>query len=183
MIPVDGGADARRCCDDRPRAGSLLSGAALLVAVVLAAATPPSGDYLYVPNGAHPVAEKVDGRRRRPTGRDGGGIYYVDVTVQTRHVARAARPVHRAPTARRSSRRTPSPHPARRSTERHRGGPGRDGPVGARSPRPSRCGPQASASRRRRAGVLVEAVAIDVPAARHARVRRRDRRGGGAARC
>jgi PDZ domain-containing protein len=58
-----------------------LSGAALLVAVVVAAAIFPSGDYLYVPNGAHPVAGKVEveGTTDRS---DGGGIYYVDVTVE-----------------------------------------------------------------------------------------------------
>lgn len=59
----------------------LLSGAALLAAVVFAAATLSSDDYLYVPNGAHPVTEKVvvEGRKNRP---DEGAIYYVDVTVK-----------------------------------------------------------------------------------------------------
>ena len=58
-----------------------LSGAALLVAVVFAAATIPSRDYLYVPNGAHPVAAKVTVEGER-AGRPNGGIYYVDVTVR-----------------------------------------------------------------------------------------------------
>jgi Lon-like protease len=59
----------------------LFSGAALLAAVVFAAATFSSEDYLYVPNGAHPVAQKVvvEGRKDRA---DDGGIYYVDVTVK-----------------------------------------------------------------------------------------------------
>jgi PDZ domain-containing protein len=58
-----------------------LSGAALLAAVVFAAATFSSDDYLYVPNGAHPVAGKVvvEGRKDRA---DDGAIYYVDVTVK-----------------------------------------------------------------------------------------------------
>jgi PDZ domain-containing protein len=59
----------------------LLSGAALLAAVVFASATLTSGDYLYVPNGAHPVADKVEvqGKTSRT---DEGAIYYVDVTVK-----------------------------------------------------------------------------------------------------
>jgi Lon-like protease len=58
-----------------------LSGAALLAAVVLLLATLPSNDYLFVPNGAHPIAGKVDVQGK--DGPDGpGGIYYVDVTVR-----------------------------------------------------------------------------------------------------
>lgn len=58
-----------------------LSGAVLLAAVVFAAATFPSGDYIFVPSGAHPVAGKVEvegGDDPDPL----GGIYYVDVRVK-----------------------------------------------------------------------------------------------------
>ena len=58
-----------------------LSGAALLAVVVLLAATVPADDYLYVPNGAHPVATKVDVQGKKDPGGP-GGIYYVDVTVR-----------------------------------------------------------------------------------------------------
>jgi PDZ domain-containing protein len=58
-----------------------LSGGALLVAVVVAAATIPSRDYLYVPGGAHPVAAKVTVEGEK-AGSPNGGIYYVDVTVR-----------------------------------------------------------------------------------------------------
>ena len=58
-----------------------LSGAALLVVVVLLAATLPAGDYLYVPNGAHPVAGNVSVQGKHDRGGP-GGIYYVDVTVR-----------------------------------------------------------------------------------------------------
>ncbi len=58
-----------------------LSGAALLAAVVFLLATLPSNDYLFVPNGAHPIAGKVAVQGKdRPDGP--GGIYYVDVTVR-----------------------------------------------------------------------------------------------------
>jgi Lon-like protease len=58
-----------------------LSGAALLAAVVLAAWALPSDDYLFVPNGAHPIAGKVEVEgAKQPDAA--GGIYYVDVTVQ-----------------------------------------------------------------------------------------------------
>lgn len=58
-----------------------LSGAALLAAVLFLLATLPSGDYLFVPNGAHPVAAKVEVEGK--VADDGsGGIYYVDVTVR-----------------------------------------------------------------------------------------------------
>lgn len=59
----------------------LLTGLALLVGLGLFVSTVPSGDYLYVPNPAMPVAEKVavEGERRD----DGaGGVYYVDVTLR-----------------------------------------------------------------------------------------------------
>ncbi len=59
----------------------VLSGAALLVVVVLLLATTPTKDYLFVPNGAHPIAGKVEVQgKSRPDGP--GGIYYVDVTVR-----------------------------------------------------------------------------------------------------
>jgi PDZ domain-containing protein len=58
-----------------------LSGAALLAVVVLLAATVPAGDYLYVPNGAHPVATNVAVQGKQDPGGP-GGIYYVDVTVR-----------------------------------------------------------------------------------------------------
>jgi PDZ domain-containing protein len=58
-----------------------LSGAALLAVVVLLAATVPADDYLYVPNGAHPVATKVAVQGQQDP-RGPGGIYYVDVTVR-----------------------------------------------------------------------------------------------------
>jgi PDZ domain-containing protein len=58
-----------------------LSGAVLLAAVLFLLATLPSGDYLFVPNGAHPVAAKVEVQGKQPDGGP-GGIYYVDVTVR-----------------------------------------------------------------------------------------------------
>ena len=58
-----------------------LSGAVLLAVVLFLLATLPSSDYLFVPNGAHPVAGKVEVAGK--TDGDGkGGIYYVDVTVR-----------------------------------------------------------------------------------------------------
>jgi Lon-like protease len=58
-----------------------LSGAALVAAVAFAAWALPSDDYLFVPNGAHPVAGKVEVEGAKE--QDGiGGIYYVDVTIQ-----------------------------------------------------------------------------------------------------
>ena len=58
-----------------------LSGAVLLAAVVFLAATLPASDYLFVPNSAHPVAAKVEVEGRTDPGGP-GGIYYVDVTVR-----------------------------------------------------------------------------------------------------
>ena len=59
----------------------VLAGAALLAAIVLLAATLPSGDYMFVPNSAHPVAEKVAvAGEDRPDAT--GGIYYVDVRLK-----------------------------------------------------------------------------------------------------
>ena len=58
-----------------------LSGAALLAAVLFLLATLPSNDYLFVPNGAHAIAGKVAVQGKdAPEGS--GGIYYVDVTVR-----------------------------------------------------------------------------------------------------
>ncbi len=58
-----------------------LAGAALLAGLLVFVATVPSGDYLYVPNEASPVASsvRVEGR---PDADRRGGIYYVDVTVR-----------------------------------------------------------------------------------------------------
>lgn len=60
----------------------LLAGAAIAAALALAFAWLfPSRDYLYVPNTAKPVADRVDVPGEKPdTGP--GGIYYVDVTVR-----------------------------------------------------------------------------------------------------
>ncbi len=59
----------------------LLSGAALLVVVVFAAWTLRSDDFLYVPNEARPVAGKVSVAGN--AGEDeAGGIYFIDVRVR-----------------------------------------------------------------------------------------------------
>jgi PDZ domain-containing protein len=58
-----------------------LSGAVLLAVVVLLSATLPADDYLYVPNGAHPIAAKVAVQGKQGAGGP-GGVYYVDVTVR-----------------------------------------------------------------------------------------------------
>jgi PDZ domain-containing protein len=58
-----------------------LSGAALLAAVLFLVATLPSNDYLFVPNGAHAIAGKVAVQGEDPP-QGSGGIYYVDVTVR-----------------------------------------------------------------------------------------------------
>ena len=48
---------------------------------MLLLATTPTKDYLFVPNGAHAIAGKVEVQGK--DGPDGpGGIYYVDVTVR-----------------------------------------------------------------------------------------------------
>jgi PDZ domain-containing secreted protein len=61
---------------------ALLIGAAITAALALAFVWLfPSRDYLYVPNTAKPVADRVDVPGEKPdTGP--GGIYYVDVTVR-----------------------------------------------------------------------------------------------------
>jgi Lon-like protease len=61
---------------------TLLVGAGLLAIAALAfALVVPSGDYLYVPNTAQPLADKVKVEGERPP-PDGGAVYYVDVTVR-----------------------------------------------------------------------------------------------------
>lgn len=58
-----------------------LAGAALLAAVLFMASTIPAGDYLFLPNDAQPVAAKVEVEGgSEPV--DGGGIYYVEVTLR-----------------------------------------------------------------------------------------------------
>lgn len=59
----------------------LLSGAALLAVVVVAMWTMTSDDFLYVPNEARPVADKVavSGETEE---NDVGGIYFIDVRVR-----------------------------------------------------------------------------------------------------
>lgn len=75
-------ADARLAPTMRRHAGTLVAlGAALLAATVFAAWMLPSNDYLYLPNEAKPVAASVD-VGGRPDPSDRGGIYYVDVTVR-----------------------------------------------------------------------------------------------------
>jgi Lon-like protease len=60
----------------------LLWGIGALAASVLAFAWfAPSGDYLYVPNKATPVADRVDVPGEKPHAGP-GGIYYVDVTIR-----------------------------------------------------------------------------------------------------
>jgi PDZ domain-containing protein len=58
-----------------------LTGAALLAAVVFATALFPSGDYLFVPDTARPVASKVSVQGGHEP-KNGGGIYYVDVSLR-----------------------------------------------------------------------------------------------------
>lgn len=60
----------------------LYAGAAIAVALAIAFVWLfPSRDYLYVPNTAKPVADRVDVAGEKP-GTGPGGIYYVDVTVR-----------------------------------------------------------------------------------------------------
>ena len=66
----------------RPTPASLLlAGATLLAAVLFAAATIPSGDYLFIPDEAQPVASKVSVEGRHEPA-NGGGIYFVDVSLR-----------------------------------------------------------------------------------------------------
>jgi Lon-like protease len=68
----------------RPRITPLslaVIGAALLAVAVIAAATVSSSDYLYVPDAARPVASKVTVKGGHEP-QSGGGIYYVDVSVR-----------------------------------------------------------------------------------------------------
>ncbi len=58
-----------------------LTGGVLLAAVLVLLATLPANDYLFVPNGAHPIAARVDVQGETPPSGP-GGIYYVDVTVR-----------------------------------------------------------------------------------------------------
>ena len=160
VLPVDGGVTRLLLEGDPPPAR--VSGAVLLVAVVIVAAMFSSGDYLYVPNGAHAVADKVDVEGATdPAG--GGGIYYVDVTVERATWLERLVPFIRPEGA--------SLVPAHAVTApgdvqaAARGGTGGDGSVGAdrRCRRSSRRGPWRRGDPR---GVLVESVAVDVPAAR-----------------
>ncbi len=60
----------------------LLIGAAIAAALAVAFAWLfPSQDYLYVPNTAKPVADRVDVAGEKPDSGP-GAIYYVDVTVR-----------------------------------------------------------------------------------------------------
>jgi PDZ domain-containing protein len=59
----------------------LLGGATLLAAVVLIAATTSSGDFLFIPDTAQPVATKVTVEGGHEPA-DGGGIYFVDVSLR-----------------------------------------------------------------------------------------------------
>jgi PDZ domain-containing protein len=59
----------------------LLAGACLLAVVVFAAATMSSGDFLFIPDTAQPVASKVAVQGGREPA-DGGGIYFVDVSLR-----------------------------------------------------------------------------------------------------
>ena len=58
-----------------------LTGAALLAVFVLAASTVSSGDYLYIPDGAQAVANRVTVAGGQELS-NGGAIYYVDVSVR-----------------------------------------------------------------------------------------------------
>jgi Lon-like protease len=62
-------------------ASLLLSGATLLAVVVFVAATTSSGDFLFIPDTAQPVASKVTVQGGREPA-NGGGIYFVDVSLR-----------------------------------------------------------------------------------------------------
>ena len=55
----------------------------MVAAAVAFAWFAPSHDYLYVPNKATPVGDKVKVEGERSGGEDGGAIYYVDVSVRS----------------------------------------------------------------------------------------------------
>ena len=59
----------------------MLSGAALLAAVLIVAATLPSDDFLFIPDTAKPVAAKVSVEGGSEP-KNGGGIYFVDVSLR-----------------------------------------------------------------------------------------------------
>jgi PDZ domain-containing protein len=59
----------------------LVAGATLLAAVVLGAAMTSSGDFLFIPDTAQPVASKVTVQGGHEP-EDGGGIYFVDVSLR-----------------------------------------------------------------------------------------------------
>ena len=59
----------------------VLAGAALLAVVVFALWTTSSGDYLYVPNEARPVAGNVEVEGDECED-EAGGIYFIDVRVR-----------------------------------------------------------------------------------------------------
>jgi PDZ domain-containing protein len=68
----------------RNRLSWLLWGIATVAAAAIAFAWfAPSNDYLYVPNRATPVGDKVTVEGERSGGEDGGAIYYVDVNVRS----------------------------------------------------------------------------------------------------
>ena len=142
-----------------------------------------SGDYLYVPNGARPVAEQRRGRGRDERQDDDGGDL-----LRRRHGPQRARwlerllavPAPRRRVARPGARR----HRARRDVQgAHRGGTRRDEPL--RADRGGRRAPGRRARRRRDAARRARRVRSrsTSPAARTLRRRRRDRRGRGQRRC
>jgi Lon-like protease len=59
----------------------VLLGVALLAVVLFALWTTTSGDYLYVPNEAQPVADKIEVAGEHDPA-DAGGIYFIDVRVR-----------------------------------------------------------------------------------------------------
>ena len=59
----------------------VVAGATLLAVVVFAAATTSSGDYLFIPDTAEPVAGKVTVQGGHEPA-NGGGIYFVDVSLR-----------------------------------------------------------------------------------------------------